>query len=137
MIETGVFVPRRLASARSRRVIYHAVQPGYQLALCFAEPGQGSGWAEPAGERVTCTHCLARLSRLIPNGRGTMPPCGDGTSAPYTLCRRRMCRSPRGIGQGPPAGASRRRHRSRHRMTMTNDKLPELCTPSRLAACLD
>ena len=62
-----MFVPRRLASARSPRVIYHAVQPGYQSALCFAEPGQRSGWAEPAGECVTCTRCLARLSRLIPD----------------------------------------------------------------------
>jgi hypothetical protein len=59
-----MFVPRRLASARGRRVVYHAVQHGYQSALCFAEPGQRSGWAEPAGEAVTCTRCLARLSRL-------------------------------------------------------------------------
>ena len=74
MIETGVFVPRRLTSARSRRVIYHAVQPGYQLALCFAEPGQRSGWAELAGERVTCSRCLARLSRLMPDEKSTVPP---------------------------------------------------------------
>ena len=67
-----MFIPRRMASARSRRVIYHAVQPSY--ALCFAEPGQRSGWAEPAGERVTYTRCLARLSRLIPDGRATVPP---------------------------------------------------------------
>ena len=52
-----------------------------------------------------------------------MTPCGDGTSTPYTARRSRMCRL---RGWSPRAWSddtSRRRHRSRHRMTMTNDKL--------------
>ena len=64
MIETGVFVPRRLTSARSRRVIYHAVQPGYQLALCFAEPRAEVGLGR------TCR----RACDLLPLPRAVEPP---------------------------------------------------------------
>ena len=43
--------------------VYHAVTPGYRMALCSAEPGAGSDWAEPPAERVTCPICLRRLER--------------------------------------------------------------------------
>ena len=44
--------------------VFHAVTPHCRMALCAAEPGAGSGWAEPPMERVTCAACLGRLARL-------------------------------------------------------------------------
>ena len=35
-----------------------------RLALCAAEPGAGSAWAEPPAEAVTSAVCLVRLERL-------------------------------------------------------------------------
>jgi hypothetical protein len=43
--------------------VFHAVTPECRIALCGAEPGPRSGWAEPA-EQVTCPQCLTRLARL-------------------------------------------------------------------------
>ena len=36
---------------RPAGTIYHAVTPHCRMALCAAEPGAGSGWAEPPAER--------------------------------------------------------------------------------------
>ncbi|WP_376097813.1 hypothetical protein ACE7GA_07435 [Roseomonas sp. CCTCC AB2023176] len=47
--------------------LYHAVTPYCRMALCAAEPGAGSGWAEPPSQRVTCPACLKRLARLAPS----------------------------------------------------------------------
>ena len=61
-----VFVPlRKLGRATpGRSPVFHAVTPYCRMALCQAEPGAGSGWAEPPSERVTCQACLARLARM-------------------------------------------------------------------------
>ena len=60
------FVALRKAGGgpRPTGTIYHAVTPNCRMALCAAEPGAGSGWAEPPAERVTCSACLRRLARL-------------------------------------------------------------------------
>ena len=42
----------------------HAVTPHCRMALCAAEPGAGSGWAETPEDAVTCAACLRRLERL-------------------------------------------------------------------------
>ena len=44
--------------------VFHAVTPNCRPALCAAEPGAGSSWAEPPSDTVTCPMCLARLARL-------------------------------------------------------------------------
>jgi len=51
----------RPAAARSS---YHAVTPNIRTALCGAEPGAASHWAELPAEAVTCPACLRRLQRL-------------------------------------------------------------------------
>ena len=51
-------------STRPSSPLYHAVTPGCRMALCSEEPGAGSDWAKPPGERVTCLVCLRRLARL-------------------------------------------------------------------------
>ena len=58
---------RRTAPARS--YTFHAVTSYCRMALCSAEPGTSSGWAEPPAEEVTCPQCLRRLDRL----RGNKP----------------------------------------------------------------
>ncbi len=61
-----VFVALRKArpSSRGWSPVYHAVTPHCRMALCAAEPGAWSGWAEPPAEAVTCPACLKRLTRL-------------------------------------------------------------------------
>ena len=54
------------------RQAYHAVAPQCRPALCSAEPGPASWWAEPPGELVTCAACLGRLKRMRDGLRGTM-----------------------------------------------------------------
>lgn len=49
---------------RGRPAVYHAVTPHCRIALCNAEPGSRSGWAEPPASQVTCPACRARLARL-------------------------------------------------------------------------
>jgi len=44
--------------------VFHAVTPHYRIALCCAEPGTRSAWAEPPAEAVTCRYCLRRLEKL-------------------------------------------------------------------------
>lgn len=44
--------------------VYHAVTPYCRIALCTAEPGVGSAWAEPPAKKVTCLNCLMRLADL-------------------------------------------------------------------------
>ena len=48
----------------SRRPVYHAVTPHCRVALCCAEPGASSGWAEPPAVCVTCPACVKRLEAL-------------------------------------------------------------------------
>jgi hypothetical protein len=55
---------RRPTAGRSS--VYHAVTPHCRMALCTAEPGAGSGWAEPPGKAVTCPACLKRLAKVQP-----------------------------------------------------------------------
>ncbi len=60
-----MFVALRKAGPTSgKRSAYHAVTPQCRMALCTAEPGVGSGWAEPPADRVTCRMCIARMQRL-------------------------------------------------------------------------
>jgi hypothetical protein len=60
-----VFVAlRRLSSRVQTEPVYHAVTPNCRMALCTAEPGVKSGWAEPPAARVTCPECIRRLGRL-------------------------------------------------------------------------
>ena len=63
---TRVFVALRKAGrTQSRQVpVFHAVTPNCRPALCAAEPGAGSSWAEPPSATVTCPMCLIRLARL-------------------------------------------------------------------------
>ena len=61
------FVALRRAAvsyAGTRKPVFHAVTPFCRIALCSAEPGVKSGWAEPPADRVTCPECLRRLARL-------------------------------------------------------------------------
>ncbi len=59
------FVALRKAGIQSAdRSAYHAVMPHCRMALCSAEPGAGSSWAEPPADRVTCRMCIARMQRL-------------------------------------------------------------------------
>src|ERR1700722_9381231 len=44
--------------------VFHAVSPNCRMALCSAEPGTSSGWAEPPVAEVTCRVCIQRLERL-------------------------------------------------------------------------
>jgi hypothetical protein len=53
-------VPRRVG----RLPTYHAVTPNCRLALCSAEPGNGSVWAWPPAQQITCQKCLRRLERI-------------------------------------------------------------------------
>src|ERR1700722_3288144 len=48
----------------ARKPVFHAVTPFCRIALCSAEPGVKSGWAEPPANQVTCHECLRRLTRL-------------------------------------------------------------------------
>jgi hypothetical protein len=60
-----------LCRARQRPAhptVYHAVTPHCRPALCAAEPGAGSRWAEPPAQAVTCPDCLKRLDRLARAG---------------------------------------------------------------------
>ena len=52
----------RVSSNKSR--VFHAVTPHCRMSLCADEPGPGSQWAEPPGQRITCPACLRRLARL-------------------------------------------------------------------------
>ena len=49
---------------RGTNPIFHAVTPHCRLALCTAEPGPSSSWAEPPAKHVTCVVCLKRLALL-------------------------------------------------------------------------
>jgi hypothetical protein len=69
-----VFVALR--KAKSGAALYHAVTPRCRMALCASEPGAGSGWAEPPGERVTCPQCLRRL------GQASHPAARRATLSP-------------------------------------------------------
>jgi hypothetical protein len=53
-----------LAFAAGRAPMYHAVTPHCRMALCTAEPGAGSAWAEPPSNAITCQACLNKLARL-------------------------------------------------------------------------
>jgi hypothetical protein len=55
---------RKARQSSSGRAAYHAVTPHNRMALCSAEPGAASGWAEPPAEAVTCSACIDRLRRL-------------------------------------------------------------------------
>ena len=59
-----VFLALRKQRLRGPRVVFHAVTPYCRIALCCAEPGPRSGWAEPPAAEVTCPSCLQRLQRL-------------------------------------------------------------------------
>jgi len=63
---TRVFVALRKAgrTLRGQAPVFHAVTPHCRLALCTAEPGAGSSWAEPPSAKVTCPMCLRRLAQL-------------------------------------------------------------------------
>ena len=63
---TRVFVALRKGGRmpNGQAPVFHAVTPHCRPALCAAEPGAGSRWAEPPGDKVTCPVCLARLARL-------------------------------------------------------------------------
>ena len=65
-----VFVALCKAGPRAKASVYHAVTPHCRIALCTAEPGARSEWAEPPGHRVTCPACLKRLSQLGQSGSG-------------------------------------------------------------------
>jgi hypothetical protein len=60
---------RKAGRPQSGEPAYHAVTPYCRMALCAAEPGASSQWAEPPAERVTCAICLKRLERLAQLGR--------------------------------------------------------------------
>lgn len=67
VIERGhrVFVALRKQGRFVRsKPIFHAVTPYYRVALCCAEPGSSSEWAEPPAAAVTCPVCLRRLEKL-------------------------------------------------------------------------
>ena len=66
MLSDRTFVALRKSGRTNKgwRPVYHAVTPHCRMALCAAEPGAGSGWAEPPNGEVTCPACLKRLSRL-------------------------------------------------------------------------
>src|SRR6476646_3428728 len=49
---------------RGRAPLFHAVTPNCRIALCCAEPGTSSEWAEPPAAAVTCRQCLRRLEKL-------------------------------------------------------------------------
>jgi hypothetical protein len=55
---------RKDGPSRGHTPVYHAVSPHCRVALCCAEPGVQSGWAEPPASRVTCAACKRRLERL-------------------------------------------------------------------------
>ena len=55
---------RKAGRASAAQFSYHAVAPNVRAALCGAEPGSASRWAEPPAEAVTCQACLKRLRRL-------------------------------------------------------------------------
>ena len=59
-----LFVALCKAGPRTGASVYHAVTPNCRIALCTAEPGSRSEWAEPPGHRVTCQACQRRLSQL-------------------------------------------------------------------------
>lgn len=61
-----VFVALRKAgrTQSGQAPVFHAVTPNCRPALCAAEPGAGSSWAEPPSATVTCPLCLTRLARL-------------------------------------------------------------------------
>jgi hypothetical protein len=61
-----VFVALRKRGLRVPRgnPLFHAVTPYCRMALCCAEPGARSEWAEPPAAEVTCLQCLRRLQRL-------------------------------------------------------------------------
>ncbi len=63
---TRVFVALRKAgrTPRGQAPVFHAVTPHCRPALCAAEPGAGSSWAEPPSAKVTCPMCLRRLAQL-------------------------------------------------------------------------
>ena len=63
---TRVFVALRKAGRTQfgQAPVFHAVTPNCRPALCAAEPGAGSSWAEPPSATVTCPLCLTRLARL-------------------------------------------------------------------------
>ena len=64
--QTRVFVALHRAgrTPRGQTSVFHAVTPHCRPALCAAEPGAGSSWAEPPNDKVTCPVCLAQLARL-------------------------------------------------------------------------
>jgi hypothetical protein len=65
--QTGrVFVALRKAGPPRPHVqpLFHAVTPFCRIALCGAEPGSRSFWAEPPSQSVTCPACLRRMARL-------------------------------------------------------------------------
>jgi len=68
VIERGdrVFVALRKQgrAIRGERPIFHAVTPYCRIALCCAEPGTSSEWAEPPAAAVTCPRCRRRLEKL-------------------------------------------------------------------------
>ena len=62
------FVARRRSRLNPRflgAAVHHAVTPNCRPALCGAEPGASSWWAEPPGEAVTCPACLRRMQLLL------------------------------------------------------------------------
>jgi hypothetical protein len=60
-----IFVALRKAGGSCRNgPVFHAVTPYCRIALCCAEPGAKSMWAEPPADGVTCPACLQRLARL-------------------------------------------------------------------------
>jgi hypothetical protein len=65
-ISNRTFVALHKAGPRKpgRAPVYHAVTPQCRMALCAAEPGASTGWAEPPAAHVTCPECLRRLARL-------------------------------------------------------------------------
>jgi hypothetical protein len=55
---------RKQGYATRSEPIFHAVTPHFRIALCCAEPGARSEWAEPPAAAVTCPLCLRRLEKL-------------------------------------------------------------------------
>jgi len=67
IVERGnrVFVALRKQGRFVRgKPVFHAVTPYCRIALCCAEPGSSSEWAEPPAATVTCPICLRRLEKL-------------------------------------------------------------------------
>ena len=60
---------RKRGFASTAQQPYHAVTPFARMALCKAEPGPSSGWAEPPAAAVTCPSCLQRLERMRDLGK--------------------------------------------------------------------